>query len=383
MIEIKRLAVSIEEENLRQRGSLPRNILFYYMMVGMLIKVYITPHPILIKFLGAMVIILVLAQIYVIVIKDKVEVTVKPLPKVLHKGEHIQLEVTVKNLSRLPLAYTYLCLKESHYLVPSQMNGLCVTLNPRSSHSFRIPYEVIHSGVDEIGIEKVVGMDYLELARTTKKMNDLQEIILLPQLQVIEEEEASKDKMAYKVGDGLRGRQSRVLEGEVSYELAPYEEGTPERLIHWKLVAQRDLYRVREREQLMKSSREYVLIMNPIFITQEVEARKEAALIDQLITFYASYLYNFIQQGQKVHWVGYHKGKWEEKVLYKESDFYEIQEILCNKYFISSLKEKKSWLQFVENKLEEKIVLTAYLDENLKQQIEQEGFKVIWLQEEN
>ena len=386
MIEIKKIPPFLEEEQVEEKVMLSRNILFYYLLLGIFVKAYLTPHPILIKLLFVVGIALIGAEIYIVWIKRKLEIEIRPLPHVLHKGEHIQLQVTVRNLSRLPLPYVYLFLKESYVLVPKEIQGLCFTLGPKSQQTFRINYEALRSGRDQVGIEQIIWMDYLEIVKRHQKYKSVQEIIVLPQMPSLKEKSKHIDALSQSIGGEVEEKSSRSFGGEVSYELIPYEEGTSERLIHWKLVAQRDLYQVREREQFIQKTKQHVVIMDPFWMNTDGEGRKKAYWMDQLITHYMTCLYERMNQGEKVYWLGYGKDGWTSRLIQKHADLYEIEAMLCKYYFRQDLEEadrisESILVPIIKDEAAEKILLTSHLEASLKEILENEiQLKVIWLQ---
>lgn len=394
----------ISSRKLKERPVvIPRNILLHVITIGIVVKLYDTPHPTLIKALYLMGIVFVLGEVYLFVIKRRIKVEVEPLPKVLHKGENVHLQITVRNPSLLPLSYVYLFLKESYYLVPKEIRCLCLTLGPKSKKTFSIPYEALNSGADYIGIERIVLVDYFEFARRKYKFSWAQEVSILSQVKPLKEITNLVQFMPHRESEILEEKPLQVEdEGEISYELAPYQEGQSERLIHWKLVAQRDIYMIREREDDIKLRKEHLVMVDPVFLRKKVrkmyfkrffrthrlrkrwaKERENAFYMDKVITSCMSYLYSLISEEISVIWVGYNAGKWEQRLLNRSSDLEQIEEMLCKAYFVPVLDKTQRWPQFELNQYVEKTLLTATLDATLKQYIKQNAmFKAIWIQDD-
>lgn len=394
----------ISSRKLKERPvAIPRNILLHVITIGIVVKLYDTPHPTLMKALYLMGIVFVLGEVYLFVIKRRIKVEVEPLPKVLHKGENVHLQITVRNPSLLPLSYVYLFLKESYYLVPKEIRCLCLTLGPKSKKTFSIPYEALNSGADYIGIERIVLVDYFEFARRKYKFSWGQEVSILSQVKPLKEITNLVKYMPHKESEILEEKPLQVEdEGEISYELAPYKEGQSERLIHWKLVAQRDIYMVREREDDIKLRKEHLVMIDPVLLRKKVgkmyfkrffrthrlrkrwaKERENAFYMDKVITSCMSYLDSLISKEIGVIWIGYNEGKWEQMLLTRPGDLEQIEEMLCKTYFIPVLDKAQRWPQFELNPCIEKTLLTATLDTTLKQYIKQNDmFIAIWIQDD-
>lgn len=395
---------SIHSRKLKERPVVvPRNILLHVVAIGIIVKLYDKPHPTLMKTLYLIGIVFVLGEVYMSIIKRRLKIEVGSLPSVVHKGEIIHLQITVRNTSFLPLPYVYLFFKESYYLVPKAIRCLCVTLAPRSKKTFSIPYEALNSGGDDIGIERIVLVDYFEFARRKYRFSWSQEVAILSQVKPLKEIAHLAAYVPRKESDELDERPLQLEdEGELSYELAPYQEGQSERLIHWKMVAQRDIYMVREREDNIRLRKEHLVMMDPVFIQKKAKKmhfkrffrthrlrkrwakeREKACYRDKVITACISYLYSLLSQEINVVWMGYHEGKWEQRVLTRPSDLEQIEEMLCKSYFVPTLDMSQRWPQFEMNQYIEKTILTAHLDATLKQYIKQDAlFKAIWIQDD-
>ena len=398
------LQKSISSRKLKERPVVvPRNILLHVAIIGIVVKLYDTPHPTLMKALYLMGIVFVLGEVYLSVIKRRLKIEVGPLPKVLHKGESVHLQITVRNPSLLPLPYVYLFLRESYYLVPKEIRCLCLTLPPKSKKTFSIPYEALNSGADYIGIERIILVDYFEFARRKYKFSWEQEVAILSQIKPLKEITNLVQYMPRKESEILEEKPLQVEdEGEISYELAPYQEGQSERLIHWKLVAQRDIYMVREREDDIKLRKEHLVMIDPVLLRRKVgkmyfkrvfrthrlrkrwaKEREHAYYMDKVITSCMSYLYSLISEEISVIWIGYNEGKWDQRLLTRYGDLEQIEEMLCKAYFVAVLDKTQRWPQFELNPCVEKTLLTATLDTTLKQYIKQNVmFRAIWIQDD-
>lgn len=380
-----------------------RNILLYVVAIGIMVKLYDKPHPTLMKVLYLIGIVFILGELYLSVIKRRLKIEIEPLPKVLHKGEITHLQITVRNASFLPLPYVYLLFKESYYLVPKEMRCLCFTLAPKSKKTFSISYEALNSGIDHIGIERSILVDYFEFARRKYKFSWEQEMVILSQVKPLKEITNLVQYVPQKESKALEEKPLQLEdEGEISYELAPYQEGQPERRIHWKLVAQRDIYMVREREDDIKLKKEHLVMIDPVFQRKKTrrmyfkrffrahrlrkrwdKERENACYMDKVITSCMSYLYSLIREEMSVIWIGYNEGEWEQRLLTRSSDLEQIEEMLCKSYFVLRLDEAQRWPQFELNQYVEKTLLTTNLDVTVKQYIKQDPmFKAIWIQDD-
>lgn len=367
-----------------------RSILLPATAIGLVIKLYDTPHPTLMRALYLVGCALILEEIYMSVIKRYIKVTVAPLVGEICKGREVELKLTIQNTSFLPLPYTYIFLKESYYLVPKKTQCLCITLPRRSERTYKIKYEAKYSGVDKIGIKELVLMDYFEVSKRKIRKSYLQDITILPQLTVPNELKMDMTLIENQKEPLEVALQHTKNQGEVSYELASYQEGESERLIHWKLVAQRDIYMVRERETLMKLKQQCLVVIDPLvgrkaqkivvwkklFPTLKVRARwemeeKKAQEMDAIITSCMSYLYSLLNQEKTIKLVCYKEGEWIEIDAHRKNELEYIAKILCKESFKNEIDHQKRYPKIRVGNYSDKVLLTAHMDSELEELIEE------------
>lgn len=303
-----------------------------FFVIGITLRIYQKPTPELIAVLYFTGIAYLLCQLYLSYIKKKIQIVVHPLPHYLNKTERWTLEINLSNIGFLPVPYLYIFLKESYHVVPEQIKALCVTLPPHSQKKFTFEMRAKESGEEIIGIEKVILLDFFEVAQRKLPFSHLQPITVLPQPFVLKGVE-------YLMGQSYNSKKNqkpvahflKSQEGEVSYELKPYIEGESQRLMHWKLVAQRDIYMIREREILLHEKKVHLVILDPVICMpshplsfyqrfnplQRVrlkwqEEREKAFFKDKLINSTISYLIEILKNEESISFHYYKENQWQQ-----------------------------------------------------------------------
>ena len=380
---------------------LPRNYIVLWFMLWLLYKTYRKPEPELISVVYFVIIMFLLCECYITYIKTKVHLVATSLPEHVNKGEKVTFKVTVINHSFLPAPFMYIFLKESYHIKPEKIRCLCVSLPPHGQKDFTFQLEAIYSGKEEIGIDKVIITDFLELARRKLNYSWLQEIIILPQPFKMKEANYLLDACTMTKDEQLDAKRTALMEeGEISYELKPYVEGQSQRLIHWKLVAQRDIYMVREREQVLKLRKERLVVIDPSVKVEEVkveglerlmfwrheqrrhiEGKQKAQVIDKLVNGSTSYLLEILRLGESILLFYYDKGKWQQVRLVVRQDLEKISDKLSGCIVDKGEKMQVRWPQVPTKGYAQRILISASVDASLREAIEEEtGLKVLELQ---
>ena len=380
---------------------LPRNYIVLWFMLWLIYKTYSKPEPEYISVIYFVIIMFILCECYITYIKSKVHFVVTSLPDHVNKGEKITFKVTVINHSFLPAPYMYIFLKESYLITPEKIRCLCVSLPPHGQKDFTFQLEAVYSGKEAIGIDKVIMTDFLELARRKLNYSWLQEVIILP--QPMKMKEANYLLNAYNVSkeDQMDAKQVvQMEEGEISYELKPYIEGQSQRLMHWKLVAQRDIYMVREREQMLKLRRQRLVVIDPSIKLEETkvqglerllfwrreqrrhaEGKHKAQVIDKLVNGSTSYLLEILQLGESILLFYYEKGRWQWVKLVVRQDLEKISDKLSGCVLDKGEEMQVRWPQVPTKGYAQRILISASVDTSLREAIEEEkGLKVLELQ---
>ena len=381
---------------------LPRNYIVWGFLIWLIYRSYKKPEPEMISVIYFVVVCFILCEIYMTYIKSKIKILTSKLPERVNKEEKVTLRLTVYNHSFLPVPYVYIFLKDSYHIVSEQYKCLCVSLPPHGHKEFVFHLKAENSGKEVIGIDRVVVNDFLELARRKLKYQYLQEVTILPQPIILKGVEYLLHRMAISKNDNDEAKQMMITEdGEVSYELKPYVEGQSQRLIHWKLVAQRDIYMIREREQTIKLRKKRVVVVDPI-ITLEKEkvdglskylpvgkahkrweiGRRKAKLRDKLVNGTTSYLLEVLKLGESILLFYHDEEGWQQVKLEVKQDLEKINEKLSGCMLEGRTSTVSRLPQLPTKGYSQKIVITSGADQRLRSMLEEmQDVKVLELQQ--
>ena len=381
---------------------LPINILLPLMVVGLIVGLYILPHNTMMRILYMALTAIVLDEVYMLIIKRRLVFNVSLAKQEITKGEKVELSVTVQNKSFLPSPYIYIFLKTSYVLTSGKTKCYCVMLPSHGEKQLVIPYEGALSGKAEVGIEKIVLVDYFEMIRKKLKFTWQEERMILPQPVLMKEYGSSISFLPNQKQENQDLKRGKV--GEVGYELAPYQEGQSERLIHWKLVAQRDIYMVREREAYKSEQEKRIVIINPIvkkeFIKRKLNQRflsvrryrfqlaqqlKQAKQEDYQITACLSYLNEVIKRREQVELYLFLDGNWK---CYRIGSLGELETVKVKliEAFMEESRFKtllaQRWPEFEQADGKQQMLITTYLDGEVIDYLQlNQSLKVLVLQE--
>ena len=225
-----------------------------------------------------------------------------------------------------------------------------MTLPPHSHKEYTFTFEVTYSGVERVGIEKIIMNDFMELVRRKLDFSWQQQVIILPQPKAFKGADYLLHYISNNQDEEVDAKQSALMEeGEVSYELKPYIEGQSQRLVHWKLVAQRDIYMVREREQIVKLSRERLVIIDPLVTLNEEKLtgmsrwmrskrinfyksqhKRKAKIVDKLVNGTISYLLQVLKMEESIALMYYGDSEWQTVQLKTLQDLEGISDKISN-----------------------------------------------------
>lgn len=380
---------------------LPRSYIVWCFLAWIIYKVYKKPEPELIAVIYFVIICFILCELYMLFIKGQITIVPSKLPDQVNKDEKLTLKLTVYNRSFLPAPYIYIFLKDSYHIVPEQYKCLCVTLPPHGQKEFTFELIAKQSGKEVVGIEKIIINDLFELVRRKVNYHFLQQVTVLPQPVTLKGIGALLASSALDKNENDDIRQTAFVEdGEVSYELKPYVEGQSQRLIHWKLVAQRDIYMVREREQLIKLKRERIVVVDPVVqLEKDISSvhkipfefngarkrwqmgRDKAKLTDKLVNGTTSYLLEVLKQGESILLFYYDEEQWQQIRLEVIQDLEKISEKISGCMLQGKTVPEVRLPQIPAKGYCQSILITAGMDRRLRRIIEEEGnIKVLELQ---
>lgn len=382
--------------------ELPINILLPLIVIGLVVGLYILPHNTMMRILYLAVTAIVLDIAYMLIMKGKLEFNVSSLKQNMTKGEKSELVIAIHNKSFLPSPYIYIFLMPSYVLSSGKTKCYCITLPAHGEKQLAIPYEGVLSGKTEIGIEKVVLVDYFEVIRKKLRFTWKEERIVLPQAVMLKEYESSMSFLPNKLQEKQNLKRGQV--GEVGYELSPYQEGQSERLIHWKLVAQRDIYMIREREDYKGKQEKRIVIINPVVKRKPIKTKlnqrflsvrryrmvlaqklKQARQEDYQVTACLSYLNEVIKQKEQIVLYIFLEGSWKCYVISNLEALEVVKEKLVKAFIEEAASKeliKQRWPNLKHLEAGSQVLISTYLDDEIIGFLEQEHeLKVLILQD--
>ena len=289
------------------------NYLFIVVTLYLLVSLYLKTDMAYMKFLTICILGGVISVIHLLVVKPCLSFAIKDESYVrINKKSQVELTINIQNKAWLQSPYIYIFLKPTYHVAAKQYDSICVALPPRSTKEITLEYVGEYSGKETLGIEEIVLQDYFGIMKRRIKCTLEKEVSVLPQVVALGKVENLLNLVKVKERDH---EQIPVIssDGEVCHELAPYIEGDSLKLMHWKLLARRDIYMVRQREEHATIKREYVFILDPICEEQEKENR--VRLIDKILVTSISLAYTFLKQGEKVTLIYKQNAMWQQLTL--------------------------------------------------------------------
>lgn len=350
------------------------NYLLILVLIYIVVRLYFKTDPTLMKCFYILVLAFLLGQVHVKLLKPKIFITLKDdKPIVLNKQEGLDFTLVIRNTSFLQSPYLHIFLKPSYHAVSKEITRLCITLPPHSEKEIRISYEGKYSGKETLEIEKVVLQDFFQVARRRLKVSLKKEVVVLPEVVELKHlEDLLSNIRVWLEGNEILPRASE--DGEISSELKPYQEGDALNLLHWKLVAKRALYMVREREIRAHMKREYIVVLDPIYKEQEAEER--VVLIDKTLVSCLSYIAYLLKGEDKVTLIYFKEKTWEQLTLTSLLNVEEAAKVLGTYGMLSESNMTERWpLEYLKAKGRwqmSKLLITSCLSNSLIEHLEEE-----------
>lgn len=370
--------------------KLPKNPLLIWITLGLICGLYALPHRTMMRIFYMILLAILFDMIHMAMIKKKISLHITGIQEQVDKGEKVQLKINIKNASFLPTPYIYILLKPSYHLRVEKAGGLCVTLQGHEEKSFKVDYTGVLSGQEEIGIEQVILVDYFELMKKKLKVGYTQKVMVMPQLVNIVNEQDLEYLSQKDADDGSQNLYHHD-DGELGYELAPYQEGQSQRLVHWKLVAQRDIYMVRERELPKEQNENRLIILDPVSKQIKYEPRlihklwkskkykyqcsigkRQAELEDYRIIVFMSYLYEVINRGESIKLVYCLENQWKKVILDSAVDLERLQGEIEQSLMNQKVTKENRWPEIEELISENSVLISANVDEQLIKYVEEQ-----------
>lgn len=352
------------------------NYLFILVLIYVVVRLYLKTDPTLMKCFYILILAFILGQVHVGYLRSKLFITLKDdRPVAINKQEGVEFTLVIRNTSFLQSPYLHIFLKPSYHAISKEITRLCITLPPYSEKEIRISYEGKYSGKEILEIEKVILQDFFQIARRRLEVSLKKEVAVLPEVVELKHLEYLLKHMRVK-SERSEIVPKIVEEGEISSELKPYQEGDSLKRLHWKLVAKRDLYMVRERERGASIKREYIIVLDPVCKEQGLE--KRASLVDKTLVSCISYMADILKSGDKVTLLYFKEKTWEQLTITSILNLEEAAKVLATYDILSKSNLTERWpVEYLKEKGEwqiSKLFITPSLSPNLAEYLEEEKY---------
>ena len=360
----------------KKKNKVAPNYLFILVILYLVVTLYLKTDATYMKFLTICIIGVVVSGLHVILVKPHLSFSIKDDTRVrINKKEGVELILSIQNKSWLQSPYIYIFLKPTYHVISKQYKSICMTLPPLTTKEIVIDYIGEYSGKDFMGIEEIVVQDYFGLIKWRIICCLQKEVNVLPQAMPLGKMEylLNRIKVKAQAEDQIPVISS---DGEVCHELAPYVEGDSLKLMHWKLLARRDIYMVRQREEHVVIKREYLFILDPI--CEETEEENRAKLVDKVLVACISCAYAFLKQEEKVTLIYKEENAWKQFTLSEITAVEQLATLLSSYTGRGGRVGEERWpyAYLKQNYPFEisKLFLTLTLSRNLGEQLEDEKY---------
>lgn len=360
---------------MRLTKRLPLNGLMFLLFMGIGIIAYIKPGRFINELFIVLSIILIIDGMYFFSVLSYLDVSIY-IPKVIQKGEKFILEINITNKSFLPSPYIYVKPKDNLRIKLEEKQARVILLGANRYKKQYILCNPLFYGKEQMELEEVSIRSFIGFFRKSVSKNIFTTIKILPavkQLEYIQCFDAfltslniEKDKQDTQGGH-------RTLGDEVGYQLSPYVEGDSQRLIHWKIVASRGEYLVRQREERKEQKRGLFFILNPFIKCQN--SNEEVIIQDKIVTSLISLVAYYLGQDEKIRVAYFKNKKWQHVVLRESKEIYTLQDILSNyegmkvEQDFNNYEIIKGILKIAHKESENKMLMSSYWEEDLEKYI--------------
>lgn len=369
------------KRGLRLIKKLPFNSLMFLVFIGIGTVAYIRPSRFINQLFIMMSITLLLDGIYFFLVIRYLKVNVHA-PKTIQKDERFTLKIDMINRAPLPSPYIYIKPKDGIRFTLEKKQALMIMLEARQFKAQELPCNAQFYGKEQVVLEEVSMRSFIGFFRKSLTQNISTTIKILPTIKHLEYMQHFNDfLMRLNRQEDKQNEQANneSIGDEIGYELSPYIEGDSQRLIHWKIVASRDEYLVRQREEKKEWERDLFFILNPLMQYQSND--EQVVIQDKIVTTLISLVAYYINQGQKVKVTYYKHRKWEYIKIRETKDIYFLQDTLSDYEGLrverqSNVHEMiKGLLKLTQKKSGYKLIISSYWEENLEKYILENRFQ--------
>jgi hypothetical protein len=247
----------------------------------------------------------------------------------VHKGEPVEMRVSVFNGSFLPAAAPETPIQVGERLICKSENPKIESV-PAKSGALRIyDYTANSWGKKEIAVEDCIAHDLLGLFSITVEFTNFKgEVKVYPELFTPETNElavALQSEASETEEDAAEG-----IRSEPGYEHRPYEAGDPLKLINWKYSAKRDALLVRKLDY--SGCNEFIFLLHP-FHPENMQANRTKHE-ERLVEGFLANLLTMRRLFLKCEAYCYLNGAWYNFAIKGMDDILLLQEALCHFQFM-------------------------------------------------
>ena len=365
------------------------NNIMFLIFIGIGIVAYIKPGYFINELFIMISIILLLDGICFLISVHYLKINLYA-PKMIHKDQILVLKIEVINKAHMPSPYIYIKPKDGIRVTVEKKQALIIMLGSNQFKELKLSCSAKFYGKEQVGLKEVSVKSFIGFFKKDLTHSIFTTIKILPEITHIEYIEQFNDSLILlnkKRNEQSEQVNNKSIENEMGYELNPYIEGDSQRLIHWKIVASRDQYLVRQREERRQWDRKLFLILNPL--VQYGSESEQIMIQDKMITTLLSLAAYYINKGQKIEVIYYKDKKWQHINIIETRNIYFLQNILSdyegikveNQSYINEIIEEL--LKMIQKKSGYKLIVSSYWEKYLEEYIfrsyvETKQISMIW-----
>ena len=313
------------------------------------------------------------------------------LDEVVEKNEQFIFELKLINQSFLPLPYIEIVPEEGERCELLETGDVVFLLLGKEQVVHPFVYEAKLSGLEEIGINKVVLKSFFFFFRVEIEVYEKVSVKVLPEVRSIANMQGFDDFLARRIVSegGYAFHKTLVIEdNEIGYELDSYVEGDSQRLIHWKLAAYKDELLVRQREKNGQKQKNIFLILNPFLDNEEENMIRRQ---DKLITTFVSLAGYYLEKNREIDVAYYKDDTWNVVQVRNKIQLRGLQENLGDYRCLlpGDIKQQihtvKKFIKLVSKRNGMKIIVTGHWTVGVEEYILSKGqleqYSYIWTEE--
>ncbi len=336
------------------------NYLFYGICIYLIISLYLKQDDTYMAFLVICMVAAITSIIHIMLCKRLIKLERLDSKEIIvSKNNRVEVIMRVHNKMWIQTPYIYVFMNTPLHLESLDGNGVCIAIQPRGYKDIKFTYNAKYSGSEMITLDKVIVQDYIGICRNRAKLSYEKVINILP--EIVNMKRIGRITKNISTGYIDEGKSKNNGLGEPSYDLAPYKKGDSMKLVHWKLLARRNVWMVREREQIITEYKTFTLIIDPVYVKQWDRAR----IIDKTVNVVITMASHILDRGDEVAIVYNILGDWESMLISNRTELISLGKILSQYNGVGKEVESRwpnLYLDKIGKKNSAKIFITPKLD---------------------